>query len=414
MLMPRLPFKMLIVDDNKAIIHSLYQVFEANPWILKSATSSKQCFEALEKETFDLVLLDLHLSEGDIDGLLILEKIKSLYEKTEVIVFSGTTNVEKVSKAMALNAFDYIEKGGKIDLYVLRSKVNLCHDFIMKNRKPTVLHATRGKRITLNVNIDTKEPVKMIGKSLAIQRVIERIDRLATHDISVLIGGENGTGKELVAQALHYKSNRKNAPFIAFNCAGLTESVLQSELFGYEKGAFTGADTAKPGFFRAANGGTLFLDEIGEISMAMQIALLRVLETRTVTPVGGTVPIAVDIRIISASNQRMLKCIKEGKIREDFYHRICQGRIIVPALSERKEDIPLLVDYFLAKIAKQEGTSVKVIADDALEILVNHTWTGNIRALLNFTYSLNCMTKDPIIYKSDVEECMEDMYSTEY
>lgn len=409
--MQRLPFRMLIADDNKAIIHSLYQVFEANKWFLQSAMSSKQCFDMLEKQTFDLVLLDLHFAEGDADGLFILEKIKSLYPKTEVIVFSGNTDVEKVAKAMKLNAFDYIEKGGKIDLYVLRSKVNRCHDAIIENRKPTALHATRGKRITLNVNVNIdKKPIEMIGQSAAIQRVAAKIEKLAPHDISVLIGGENGTGKELVAQALHYRSKRKNQPFIAFNCAGLTESVLQTELFGYEKGAFTGADTDKIGFFRAADGGTLFLDEIGEIPMTMQIALLRVLETKTVTPVGATVPIPIDIRIISASNKKMLECIKQGIIREDFYHRICQQRIIVPALSKRREDIPLLVDYFLKKIAEQEAMPLKTIATDALEILINHTWTGNIRALLNFVYALNCMTEDAVIYKSDVENCMEDMY----
>lgn len=402
-----LPFRMLIVDDYAATTYLLCQIFEPNNWFLQTAASGKQCFDALQKQSFDLVLLDLSLP--DMEGLVILEKIKSLYEDTEVIVFSGNADPQKVTQAMNLKAFDYIEKGGRLDINVLQSKVNRCYDVTMAKRSPLV-HSNRGKRITVQVDVEMNEKsTKMIGESAAIQRVMKKIEKLAPFNIDILIAGENGTGKELVAQELHKKSKRSNGPFVAMSCAGLSENLLQSELFGHAKGAYTGSEGEKIGLIRSADGGTLFLDEIGEISLTMQSALLRVLETRKVIPMQSTKEYPVDIRIVSASNRKMLKGVEDGLIREDFYRRICQERIVVPALKSRKEDIPLLVAYFLEQTVEHEGLEPKTIADDAMELLVNRSWTGNIRELRSAIMVLACTSEENIIYKSDVEEFIEDM-----
>jgi two-component system, NtrC family, nitrogen regulation response regulator NtrX len=403
-----LPFRVLIVDDYKPLSYILCQLFEPNKWFIQTAISGKECFECLEKQTFDLILLDLNLP--DTDGLIILEKVKNQYPATEVIIFSGNTDASKVSKAMSLNAFDYIEKGGSIDINVLQSKVNRCYETIMEIREPLTQRSIRGRRLTKNVAIDTsRKNVKMIGQSTAIEQMKAKINKFAPFNIDILIGGENGTGKELVAKALHEKSSRSAYPFVSLNCAGLTETLLATELFGHVKGAFSGSDGEKLGFIRAAHGGTLFLDEIGEISLKMQAALLRVLETRKVIPVQGLREFDVDIRIISASNRKMKKGIEQGIIREDFYHRICQGRIIVPALKNRKEDIPLLVEHFLEEVAKEQDTNPKIISKDTLELLTNHPWTGNIRELRNTIRSLALTTEGNIILKSDVEEYFEDV-----
>jgi two-component system, NtrC family, nitrogen regulation response regulator NtrX len=396
-----LPFRILIVDDYEPINYILRQLFEPNKWFIQSAISGKECFSYLEKQTFDLILLDLNLP--DADGITILEKVKSKYPTTEVIIFSGNTDASRVSKAMELKAFDYIEKGGSIDISILQSKVNRCFDAVMENRGEMSIklpHSSTEK---------SKKTVKMIGKSAAIQEVKAKINKFAPFDIDILIGGENGTGKELVAKELHEKSGRSQHPFVSLNCAGLTETLLATELFGHVKGAFSGSDGEKLGFIRAANGGTLFLDEIGEISLKMQAALLRVLETRKVIPVQGLKEFDVDIRIVSASNRKMRKGIEEGVIREDFYHRICQGRIIVPALKKRKEDIPLLVEHFLKEVAEEQNTNPKIIGEDTLELLVEHPWTGNIRELRNAVRSLALTTAGNVIFKSDVEEYFMDV-----
>jgi two-component system, NtrC family, nitrogen regulation response regulator NtrX len=396
-----LPFRILIVDDYEPINYILRQLFEPNKWFVQSAISGKECFSYLEKQTFDLILLDLNLP--DADGITILEKVKNKYPATEVIIFSGNTDASRVSKAMALNAFDYIEKGGSIDINILQSKVNRCFDAVMENRGEMSVklpHSSTDK---------SKKTVKMIGKSAAIQEVKAKINKFAPFDIDILIGGENGTGKELVAKELHEKSGRSQYPFISLNCAGLTETLLATELFGHVKGAFSGSDGEKIGFIRAANGGTLFLDEVGEISLKMQAALLRVLETRKVIPVQGLKEFDVDIRIVSASNRKMRKGIEEGIIREDFYHRICQGRIIVPALKKRKEDIPLLVEYFLKEVAEEQNTNPKIIGEDTLELLIEHPWTGNIRELRNAVRTLALTTEGNIIFKSDVEDYFMDI-----
>lgn len=428
---------MLIVDDYQPINYTLCQLFEPNHWFIQSATSGKECLKRLEKQTFDLILLDLNLP--DTDGLTILEKVKKLYCNTEVIIFSGNIDASRVQKAMELEAFDYIEKGGKLDINVLQSKVNRCYDKVMAKREmkaqqlqefqellrnpkhkltPDDLHELETS-CTSNYDYDdpecddfmqhdsdtktTQKSSKMIGKSAAIEEVKTKIDKFAPFNIDILIGGENGTGKELVAQELHHKSNRKAYPFIALNCAGLNEELLETELFGHAKGAFTGSAGEKIGLIRAANKGTLFLDEVGEISLKMQAALLRVLETRKVTPVQSTKEFKVDIRIISASNRKMKKGIEDGIIREDFYHRICQARIVVPALKKRKEDIPLLVTHFLEQVAKEYAQNPKIIGEDSLEVLANRIWTGNIRELRNAIRSLALTTKGNIIFKSDVE-----------
>ncbi len=408
---------MLIVDDYPPINYTLCQLFEPNNWFIQSASSGKECLKRLEKQTFDLILLDLNLP--DTDGLTILEKVKKLDCNTEVIIFSGNTDASRVRKAMELKAFDYIEKGGKLDINVLQSKVNRCYDTVMAKREmdaqllQELLLIPECDDFMLH-DSDTKimqKSSKMIGKSAAIEEVKTKIDKFAPFNIDILIGGENGTGKELVAQELHHKSNRKAYPFIALNCAGLNEELLETELFGHVRGAFTGSEGEKIGLIRAANGGTLFLDEVGEIPLKMQATLLRVLETRKVTPVQSTKEFKVDIRIISASNRKMRKGIEEGAIREDFYHRICQGRIVVPALKNRKEDIPLLVTHFLEQVAKEYAQNPKIMSEDSLEILANRTWTGNIRELRNAIRSLALTTKGNIIFKSDTEDYFMELES---
>ncbi len=359
--------KILIIDDEEHMCWALKKAMQQEGYEALTATSGSKGIEILKEKGPSLVLLDLKMP--GMDGLEVLKIIKEIHPKIPVIMITAHGTIETAIEAMKLGADDYITK-----------------PFDLDELKIVVAQALKYSNLVSQVSFLRSELSKkygeIIGESAAIKEVIMLIDRVAATNASVLITGESGTGKEITALTIHQASPRKEYPFVAVNCAALPEQLLESELFGHEKGAFTGAAALKPGRFEIADKGTVFLDEIGEMSPTMQAKLLRVLQERAFERVGGTETLHVDVRIISATNIDIKKAVEEGKFREDLYYRLNVVHIHLPPLRERKEDIPLLVNYFLKKYML--GTyPVKNISPEAMELLMNYHWPGNIRELQN-------------------------------
>lgn len=359
--------KILIIDDEEHMCWALKKAMQQEGYEALTATSGSKGIEILKEKGPSLVLLDLKMP--GMDGLEVLKIIKEIHPKIPVIMITAHGTIETAIEAMKLGADDYITK-----------------PFDLDELKIVVAQALKYSNLVSQVSFLRSELSKkygeIIGESAAIKEVIMLIDRVAATNASVLITGESGTGKEITALTIHQASPRKEYPFVAVNCAALPEQLLESELFGHEKGAFTGAAALKPGRFEIADKGTIFLDEIGEMSPTMQAKLLRVLQERAFERVGGTETLHVDVRIISATNIDIKKAVEEGKFREDLYYRLNVVHIHLPPLRERKEDIPLLVNYFLKKYML--GTyPVKKISPEAMELLMNYHWPGNIRELQN-------------------------------
>ena len=360
---------LLIVDDELSVRESFRMIFK-NEFNVFLAGSGKEALDLLEKEDIDIVLLDLLMP--DIGGMEILKNLKKKGEKPLVIVITAVRSVKTAVEAMKLGAYDYITK-----------------PFDIEEVRIIVRKASQTLKLQEEVNFLRKEVYKrygienLIGKSKAMQEVFLLISRVADTDSTVLITGESGTGKELVSRAIHYNSKRQNRPFVPVYCATIPETLFESELFGYEKGAFTGATSSKPGLFSLADGGTLFLDEIGDMPYHVQTKLLRVIEEKEFIPVGGTKPKKINVRIIAATNKNLEKLVEEGKFREDLYYRINVVPIHLPPLRERREDIPLLVEYFLEKYSQEVGCVPKRVSPEAMEILCNYLWPGNVRELEN-------------------------------
>lgn len=359
--------KILIIDDEEHMCWALKKAMQQEGYEALTATSGSKGIEILKEKGPSLVLLDLKMP--GMDGLEVLKIIKEIHPKIPVIMITAHGTIETAIEAMKLGADDYITK-----------------PFDLDELKIVVAQALKYSNLVSQVSFLRSELSKkygeIIGESAAIKEVIMLIDRVAATNASVLITGESGTGKEITALTIHQASPRKEYPFVAVNCAALPEQLLESELFGHEKGAFTGAAALKPGRFEIADKGTVFLDEIGEMSPTMQAKLLRVLQERAFERVGGTETLHVDVRIISATNIDIKKAVEEGKFREDLYYRLNVVHIHLPPLRERKEDIPLLVNYFLKKYML--GTyPVKKISPEAMELLMNYHWPGNIRELQN-------------------------------
>jgi len=360
---------LLIVDDELSVRESFRMIFK-NEFHVFLAGSGKEALDLLEKEDIDIVLLDLLMP--DIGGMEILKNLKKKGEKPLVIVITAIRSVKTAVEAMKLGAYDYITK-----------------PFDIEEVRMIVSKASQTLKLQEEVNFLRKEVYKrygienLIGKSKAMQEVFSLISRVADTDSTVLVTGESGTGKELVSRAIHYHSKRRNRPFIPVYCATIPETLFESELFGYEKGAFTGATSSKPGLFSLADGGTLFLDEIGDMPYHIQTKLLRVIEEKEFIPVGGTKPKKINVRIIAATNKNLEKLVEEGKFREDLYYRINVVPIHLPPLRERKEDIPLLVEYFLEKYSQEVGCVPKRVSPETMEILCNYLWPGNVRELEN-------------------------------
>ena len=321
----------------------------------------------IEKTDYDLVLCDIKMPK--MDGVEVLEKAQKIKPEIPFIMISGHGELETAVETMRLGAFDYISKPP--DLNRLLNAIRNALD----KKKLTVENKQLKKKVDKNY--------QMIGESDAISKIKEMIEKVAPTEARVLITGENGTGKELVAHWLHQKSDRSNGPMIEVNCAAIPSELIESELFGHVKGSFTGANKDRAGKFEAANGGTIFLDEVGDMSLSAQAKVLRALQESKISRVGSDKDIKVDVRVVTATNKNLKKEIENGQFREDLYHRLAVILINVPSLNERKEDIPILIDYFATDIAVQHGTSKKIFQSDAIELLKKYDWTGNIRELRN-------------------------------
>ncbi|APY09164.1 response regulator [Winogradskyella sp. J14-2] len=361
--------KILIIEDEASIRRVLVKILseENDNYQVEEAEDGLVGIEKIKKDDFDLVLCDIKMPK--MDGVEVLEAVKKMKPETPMVMISGHGDLDTAVNTMRLGAFDYISKPP--DLNRLLNTVRIALD-----RKELVVENKRLKK-------KVSKNYEMIGESDAIARIKDMIDKVAPTDARVLITGPNGTGKELVAHWLHQKSDRSKGPMIEVNCAAIPSELIESELFGHVKGAFTSANKDRAGKFEAANGGTIFLDEIGDMSLSAQAKVLRALQESRIQRVGSDKDIKVNVRVVAATNKDLKKEIADGKFREDLYHRLAVILIEVPALNDRREDIPLLVDYFSNKISEEQGNTQKSFSDKAIKLLQNYDWTGNIRELRN-------------------------------
>lgn len=377
--------KILIIDDEKVIRATLREILEYEKFIVTEAQDGEEGLAKLQEEDFDLVLCDVKMPK--MDGIEVLEQAKALEKSPQFIMISAHGSIETAVEATKKGAFDFIPKPPDLNRLLLTVRNAL--------EKKELVSETKVLKKKLSKKLD------MVGESEAIQLVKETIEKVAPTDARVMITGPNGTGKELVAHWIHAKSNRSSAPFVAVNCAAIPSELIESELFGHEKGAFTSAHKQRQGKFEQAQGGTLFLDEIGDMSLSAQSKVLRALQENLINRVGSDKDIRVDVRVLAATNKDLKKEIEENRFREDLYHRLSVIVIQVPALKDRKEDIPLLVDKFLTDISQENGAAKKGISKQALAKLKEYPWTGNIRELRNVV--------ERLVILGEPEICLEDI-----
>ncbi len=361
--------RILIIEDEAAIRRVLVKILseENQGYEVFEAEDGLAGMEIIKKEDFDLVLCDIKMPK--MDGVEVLEAVKKIKPEIAMVMISGHGDLDTAVNTMRLGAFDYISKPP--DLNRLLNTVRIALD-----RKELVVENTRLKK-------KVSKNYEMVGESPEIEHIKEMIEKVAPTEARVLIAGPNGTGKELVAHWLHQKSERSSGPMIEVNCAAIPSELIESELFGHVKGAFTSAIKDRAGKFEAANGGTIFLDEVGDMSLSAQAKVLRALQENKVQRVGSDRDIKVDVRVITATNKDLKKEIEDGNFREDLYHRLAVILIKVPSLNDRRNDIPLLVDYFSEKISTEHGTAKKKFSAKAIKLLQEYDWTGNIRELRN-------------------------------
>ncbi len=362
---------LLVVDDEQSVRDSLERVLEKEGFQVYTADSGRRAKEILQREPIALVLTDLRMPE--VSGLDLLRQVKKQYPDTEVILITGHGTIEKAVEAMKEGAYDFITKPFK-RAEILRA-VNKALE------KQSLARENRMLKEQLKSSFENK--IQFIGKSKQAHEIMQLVDRVAPLPSTVLITGESGTGKEIIARLIHLKSPRANKRFVAVNCGAISENLIESELFGHVKGAFTGAIRDKDGLFKIASGGTLFLDEISTIPINLQVKLLRALEEHEIMPVGSTRTIPVDVRIIAASNRDLMKEVEEGRFREDLFYRLNVIGINIPPLRERREDIPLLVDFFIQKFNRELNKSVRGVSPQVMQMFLTYQWKGNVRELEN-------------------------------
>ncbi|WP_115462524.1 sigma-54-dependent transcriptional regulator [Winogradskyella aurantiaca] len=380
--------KILIIEDEAAIRRVLVKILseENDQYKVDEVEDGLQALEILKNQDYDLVLCDIKMPK--MDGVEVLEALKKIKPEIPVVMISGHGDLDTAVNTMRLGAFDYISKPP--DLNRLLNTVRIALD-----RKELVVENKRLKK-------KVSKQYKMIGESPEITKIKDMIDKVAPTDARVLITGPNGTGKELVAHWLHQKSDRSKGPMIEVNCAAIPSELIESELFGHVKGAFTSANKDRAGKFEAANGGTIFLDEVGDMSLSAQAKVLRALQESRIQRVGSDKDIKVNVRVVAATNKNLKEEIEKGHFREDLYHRLAVILIQVPALNDRRSDIPLLLDHFSTKIADEQGTAPKSFSKEAIELLKAYDWTGNIRELRNVVERLIILGGSEIS-KTDVE-----------
>lgn len=366
--------KILIIDDERAIRRALREILEFEEFAVDEAENGKEGLDKVKTTLYDIIFCDIKMPL--MDGMEVLDELLKAKVDTPVIMISGHANIETAVSAIRKGAFDFIEK--PLDL----------------NRILVTIRNAKDRTVLVEETKQLKTTVKrfkgsaIIGETDGIIKIKEMIEKVAPSDARVLITGGNGTGKELVARALHDNSNRRKMPFIEVNCAAIPSELIESELFGHEKGAFTSAVKDKKGKFELASGGTLFLDEIGDMSASAQAKVLRALQENCIQRVGGERDIKVDCRVLAATNKDLRKEIEEGRFREDLYHRLAVILIHVPSLNERRDDIPLLAEHFLSMVCTEHGIPRKSFTEDALDALKNTDWSGNIRELRNIVERL--------------------------
>jgi len=376
-----------IVDDEPAILNTLSSILEDEGYQVIVAKSGVEGLKVVRSDSPDLVMLDIWMPE--MDGLETLKRLRAQFPGILVVMMSGHGSIETAVKATKLGAYDYLEK--PLDL----EKVTI----LVRN----ALHQRKLEEENLNLRIQVERRFELVGSSPSMKRLRDMIAMAAPANSRVLISGANGTGKELVARAIHLQSPRHNRPFVEINCAAIPETLIESELFGHEKGAFSGATSMKRGKFELADGGTLFLDEIGDMSLATQAKVLRVLQEQQFTRVGGTKLLNVQVRVIAASNKDLAEEIAKGTFREDLYYRLNVLPIVVPTLKERRDDIPELAQHFLKMHSEEQGMKPKEFSAQGLDALQRHDWPGNIRELRNLIERLLIMVPKPVIDAPDVE-----------
>ena len=378
----------LVIDDDKGIQKSFANLFSKDFEVL-SGYNGKEGLEILADREVDIIFLDYRMPDSD--GIEVLKEIKQREPELPVIMITAHGNFETTIEAISLGAYDYIEKPLDIDKITLTTKRAL--ESLKMSRYANALQSEYIKNYGLK---------KIIGNSNAMQEVFKSIGRLVNNDVIVHIAGESGTGKELVANALHFNGKRKNEPFIAVNCSGLTESVLDNELFGHEPQAFTGATSLKIGKFEAAGDGTIFLDEIGDMPLSMQTKFLRVLQENEFHRMGGLKNIKLKARVITATNRNLYEEVQCGRFREDLYYRINVAKIVLPPLRERKEDIAVLTDFFIQKISKKINKNFLSVPEQIKEEFMNYDWPGNVRELENLITNMCINAKGSVITPMDI------------
>jgi nitrogen regulation protein NR(I) len=359
----------LVVDDQKTICYSIQRFLISEGYDVLTATNGEEALKLVDSGTPGLVIMDVRMPE--MDGLEVLGRIKGSHPDVQVIMMTAFSTTEKAIHAMKLGAYDYITKPFDND------------ELLVRVRDAVKTGGLKKEVVTLDEQDDNAAAERIVGKSPQMLELYKQIGKVAPTDATVLIRGESGTGKELIARAIYHYGNRPAKPFLAINCAAIPEQLLESELFGYERGAFTGADSKRIGKFEQCNGGTLFLDEIGDMTLPLQAKLLRVLQDGTFERLGGNETLGTDVRIIAATNKDLEAMVKKASFREDLYYRINVVTIKIPPLRERKEDIRELVHYFIRKFDKTLGKDIKGITAETLEKLEEYSWPGNVRELKN-------------------------------
>lgn len=382
--------RVLIVDDEKVIRDGLQRILEAQSFAVDSCSSGYSAIECMQKNDFDLIISDLKMP--GMSGLEVLKSVRTLQPDIPVIIITGFASVETAVEAMKNGASDYISKPFTPEI-LMEKVTNALRAQTLSN-----------KEMTLKDDVNFSHGFKQfIGESREMQKVYHRIMHVASTNSTVLITGESGTGKELAAHAIHDQSPRKDKPFVAVDCSSLAETLLESELFGHVKGAFTGAVQAKTGLFKVADGGTLFLDEVSNISMSTQAKLLRALQERKITPIGGTQLLPIDIHLIAATNRNLRTLASEGRFREDLFFRLNIIPIELPPLRDRKQDIPILIRHFLKKYTTATGKEIKGISQDVLSFLNSYDYPGNVRELENMIERAVVLAEGDIIRNEDIE-----------
>jgi len=383
----------MVVDDDDSNLESLQSVFAREGFKILLAPGGREALELVRKERVDVVLTDLMMP--DMDGLDLLRSVKTVSPETEVILMTAYGTVARAVEAMKEGAWDFVTKPFK--------KIQIIKGVRRAMEKQILLLENRNLRNLLET---TSKEQLIIGNSLVMRQQLDMLRQVATSEANVLLLGDSGTGKELFARQLHQWSRRADRVFIPFNCAALPRELAEAELFGHEKGAFTGAHKERPGIFREAHQGTLFLDEVGELDPALQSKLLRVLQEGEVRPVGGARPVAVDVRIVTASNADLEGMVKEGTFREDLYYRLNVITMKLPSLKERSDDVPLLADFFLRKYTEKNRREIEGIGRGAMDALTAHSWPGNVRELENVIERAVVLAKGSLLEEVDLPDAL--------